>query len=143
MGRSRGMPGLVHIKKEDHLGMEGTRNDGTVRRKATSGLHAPPILDCIRASSEAFRDVKINHHHPLFKGCMYFHQGLPSHSCEKSSISRSANWQSDLWKPVVGAAAFFAEHVQLLQSWVFPRTISRTLWKYNKNDDEQLCSVVQ
>lgn len=75
--RSRGMPGLVHIKKEDHLGMDGTRSDRTVRRKPTSGLHAPRCLDCIRASSEASRDVKIHHHHhPLFKGCMYFHEGL-------------------------------------------------------------------
>lgn len=135
------MPGLVHIKKEDHLGMDGTRSDGTARRKATSGLHICPVLpgllESLLRSIQGCEDSSPSSSSSfILKICVDFHQGLTaSRACEKSPIGRSASWQSDLGKPVVGAAAFFTEHVELLQSWVFPRPVSRTLYRSNKEEN--------
>lgn len=83
MSRSCGMPDLIRIKNESHLGMDGTRGD----RSRLSGARSGPAPCCLdgKSSSGVSRDEQ--------------KQGHPVHQDEYFQV-RSFTASDQQWRPV-------------------------------------------
>ena len=124
------MPDLVHIKNESHLGMDGTRGDGS--RGPLLGAGA--VLPGRESSSGVSRDEQ-KHVHPDHQDEYFQIRSFTASEQERSRSPRSAAGEADLRDPVVQTAALLTEQMQLLQSRVLPRAVSWVLFKQEEEEE--------
>lgn len=129
MCRSCGIPDLIHIKNESHLGMDGTRGDGS--RGAPRAGSALPGRE---SSSGVSRDEK-KQGHPVHKDEYFQIRCFTATEQREEPSPRSTPGQADLRNPVVQTAALLTEQVQLLQSRVLPGTFSWVLFTQEEGGD--------
>lgn len=122
---------LVHIKNERHLGMDGTRGDGSRRRGGVGGGGPPragAVLPGREPSSGGSRDEQ-KQGHPVHQGEYFQIRSFTASRAREEPRPGSALGEDDLGHPVVHIAALLAEQVQLLQSGVLPRPFGWVLFR--------------
>lgn len=124
MSRSCGIPDLIHIKNESHLGMDWTRGD----RSRGVGAHLGPAPCCLDGNPPQEYPGMSRNKLVLFIRTRISRLEASQHLItQKEPGPRSTLGEVDLGKPVVQTAALLAEQVQLVQNRVLPGIISWVL----------------